>query len=242
MLLRHAALGLATLTATACLETRSSTLDALAMNEPPAPRAVNGLRSFLTGTVTLPFVPLDSTALARLTALEHPVTKRWEPGSAGGALAPATAAEERYRAVFGDAPRALVVDPPAVDLTLRIHNDGREPIHIKTSGDDVHLRMALRGPGARHALGGGDAREIYFCGQWTTIAPGAHYDLPIKKLEYGDRASRLAAYFTASGRYRLSASLVTQVARGAEPDACDQGEPSELIAQPIDLAVGEAGW
>jgi hypothetical protein len=167
----------------------------------PTPRAVGGLRTFLTGR--------SDVAMA--------------------ATVPA---------VLGTASR---VAPPAVDLALRIHNDSPQPIHLKTSGDDVHLRMALKGPGARHARVGGDATEVYHCGQWTTIAPGAHFDLPIQKLEYGGRAERMAAYFGEHGHYRLSATLVTEVARGSEPDPCDHGDPTELVAQPIDLEVGGRG-
>ena len=147
-------------------------------------------------------------------------------------------AARRYRAHFGDQPRALFVDPPTVDLALRIANPADEPIHLKVSGDAVTRRMRLVGPGAKHALGGGDPTEIYMCGAWVTVAPHGHHDIPVTRLAYGHRAAELGAYWTEPGAYVLQMSLETTVATGAQPpDGCGGGTHTELVAAAIALEV-----
>lgn len=148
-------------------------------------------------------------------------------------------AEERYRAHFGDQPRALFVPPPTVDLVFRIENPTDEPLHVKVDGDEVTRRMRLVGPGAEHARGGGDLTEIYKCGAWVTIAPRGHHDVPVTQLTYGHRAAELGAYWTQPGDYALQMSLRTTVARGAEaPDSCARGTTVELVAPAFALEVG----
>jgi hypothetical protein len=147
-------------------------------------------------------------------------------------------AATRYRAHFGDQPRQLVLPPPNVTLRLRLHNHSDEPIHVKLNGDATTRRMRLVGPGAKHALGGGDMTEIYMCGTWVTIAPHGDYELPVSDLSYGQRSADLGAYWTQPGRYQLSMSFVTNMARGPVPDDCGGGDRIEITAPAMTIDVG----
>ncbi len=146
-------------------------------------------------------------------------------------------AEARYRARFGDTPRALHVAPAEVDLTLRLHNGASHTMHVKLNGDWTSTRLSLTGPGARHMLGGGDKTEILMCGQWASVAAGEHLDVPVDALRYGDRATELGAVWTEPGRYTLTMSLDTVIAKGAAPNPCDGGKRVELTTPSIPIDV-----
>ena len=161
------------------------------------------------------------------------------PGLQARQLA-AAQAQADYRASFGDQPRSLLLPPPRVALGLRIRNSSGRPLHIRVSGDATTLRMQLDGPGVIAALGGGDQTERYECGRWLRLEPGAHHDLAIARLEYGDRAKRLGLYWTEPGRYQLRVGFDTTVSDAASPEVCGGGEPVSLVAEPVELIVRAA--
>ena len=145
----------------------------------------------------------------------------------------------RYDATFGSSQRQLHVPPSAVNLVLRFENPTSEPIHVRTSGDGTAIRLQLTGPGAQHMLGGGDLKEIFMCGKWTTIAPGGHHDMVLNSLTYGDRAHELGAVWTQKGTYKLSMGFKTDVKKGGTvPQGCQGGGNStELVAPPMTIDV-----
>ncbi|MCA9611041.1 MAG: hypothetical protein KC619_35850, partial [Myxococcales bacterium] len=144
------------------------------------------------------------------------------------------AAEARYQAEYGDLPRTIHVAPPTVALTLRIENPTGHPVSLRTDGDSTTLRMLLRGPGAHHALGGGDTSEIFRVGRLATIPAHGHLDIPIRTLEYGDRAHEIAAYWTQPGNYTLEVAFDTVVDAGG---GSDPSIPVRLRAAPVTLRV-----
>ena len=124
-------------------------------------------------------------------------------------------------------------EAPQVDLTLRIINRSKQRVDFWSGGDPVTVTLRLEGPGAvsapmpvMHTMEMEPPRVV-------TLGPGETHDLPITKLEFGERGDSVRAYWTRPGDYSIVPSLETAV-RPAWPGTHVDGEGfgSVMLAGP----------
>ena len=96
---------------------------------------------------------------------------------------------------------------PVVHLTLRLINEGDEPILLRIGHDQGGFTLSLTGQGAVHVPDGEVFAANFRAGHEVTIAPSRHIDLPIESLEYGFRGESERWYWTEPGDYTLQASF-----------------------------------
>jgi hypothetical protein len=132
------------------------------------------------------------------------------------------------------------LDPLPVELTLEITNRANHEVALFSDGDDrVEIRLALKGPGvvvmAPHLMSTMEVRVV----EPTRLGPGKSYRIPLTRLAYGRRGEAAQAYWTAAGRYTLTASLKTAIKPplpGAQP--LEEGfAPITLTSNPVTLTV-----
>jgi len=102
-------------------------------------------------------------------------------------------------------------EAPQVDMTLRIINRSKQRIDFWSEGDPVTVTLRLEGPGAvtapmpvMHTMEMRPPKVV-------TLGPGETFDLPIPKLEFGERGDSARAYWTRPGDYTIVPSLQTAV-------------------------------
>jgi len=102
-------------------------------------------------------------------------------------------------------------DAPPVDMTLRIINRSKQRIDFWSAGDPVTITLRLEGAGAvtapmpvMHTMEMRPPKVV-------TLGPGETFDLPITKLEFGERGDSTRAYWTRPGDYTIVPSLETAV-------------------------------
>ena len=114
-------------------------------------------------------------------------------------------------------------EAPRVDMTLRIINRSRQRVDFWSDGDPVTVTLRLEGAGAvtapmpvMHTMEMRPPKVV-------TLGPGETFDLPITKLEFGERGDSVRAYWTRPGDYSIVPSLETAV-RPAWPGTTADGE------------------
>jgi len=102
-------------------------------------------------------------------------------------------------------------EAPQVDMTLRIVNRSKQRVEFWSDGDAVAVTLRLQGPGAVTApMPVMHTMELRLP-KVVTLGPGETFDLPITKLEYGERGDSARAYWTRPGDYLIVPSLETAV-------------------------------
>lgn len=105
-------------------------------------------------------------------------------------------------------------EPPAaplVDMTLRIVNRSKQRVEFWSDGDGVTVTLRLEGVGAVTASMPVMHTMELRAPKVVTLGPGESYDLPITKLEFGERGDSVRAYWTRPGDYSIVPSLETAV-------------------------------
>jgi len=102
-------------------------------------------------------------------------------------------------------------EAPQVDMTLRIVNRSKQRVEFWSDGDAVAVTLRLQGPGAVTApMPVMHTMELRLP-KVVTLGPGETFDLPITKLEFGERGDSARAYWTRPGDYLIVPSLETAV-------------------------------
>jgi len=127
---------------------------------------------------------------------------RLDPAQRGQAFRDKLAAIKKAR-------RPLPVQPPAVDLTLRITNTSDGDITVKLGGDESRVLLTLAGPGAVTVPNMVAMTMEYRMGKPVTIGPGRSHDIAIQSLLFGIRGISDGAFWTEPGEYTVGATLVT---------------------------------
>lgn len=114
-------------------------------------------------------------------------------------------------------------DAPQVDMTLRIVNRSKQRVDFWSDGDAVTVTLRLEGAGAvtapmpvMHTMEMRSPKVV-------TLGPGETFDLPVTKLEFGERGDSIRAYWTRPGDYEIVPSFETAV-RPAWPGTSPAGE------------------
>jgi len=132
-------------------------------------------------------------------------------------------------------PRQPPPSPPAVEMTLELHNAGDGELTVSVGGDDSVLRLKLAGPGAVTTKPRKeDAAVGVRPGRQVTIAPGAKHVIPIKRLQHGE-LELVRSYWTEPGEYTVSATYQT-IVRSASGSAT---ETVKVKTSPVKIKVIE---
>ena len=114
-------------------------------------------------------------------------------------------------------------EAPQVDMTLRIINRSKQRIDFWSDGDAVTVTLRLEGLGAvtapmpvMHTMEMRPPKVV-------TLGPGETFDVPISKLEFGERGDSVRAYWTRPVDYSIVPSLETAV-RPAWPSTTADGD------------------
>lgn len=114
-------------------------------------------------------------------------------------------------------------EAPPVDMTLRIINRSKQRVEFWSDGDPVTVTLRVEGPGAVTAPMPVMHTMELRAPKVVTLGPGETFDLPITKLEFGERGDSVRAYWTRPGDYTIVPSLETAV-RPAWPGTSVDGE------------------
>jgi len=114
-------------------------------------------------------------------------------------------------------------EAPAVDMALRIINRSKQRVEFWSNGDPVTVTLRLEGPGAVTAPMPVMHTMELRAPKVVTLGPGETFDLPITKLEFGERGDSVRAYWTRPGDYSIVPTLETAV-RPAWPGTSVDGE------------------
>lgn len=135
----------------------------------------------------------------------------------------APAGKKRKPGKKADAAEQGPPEAPQVEMTLRIINRSKQRVEFWSDGDPVTVTLRLEGAGAltapmpvMHTMEMRPPKVV-------TLGPGETFDLPISKLEFGDRGDSVRAYWTRPGDYSIVPSLETAV-RPAWPGTTVDGE------------------
>jgi len=102
-------------------------------------------------------------------------------------------------------------EAPQVDMALRIVNRSKQRVEFWSEGDAVAVTLRLEGPGAVTApMPVMHTMELRLP-KVVTLGPGETFELPITKLEFGERGDSARAYWTRPGDYSIVPSLETAV-------------------------------
>jgi len=113
-----------------------------------------------------------------------------------------------------------VPTPPAVDLVVQIRNTGKQDWVVFVGGDANKVTLTLKGPGVID-LNPPLAFTLEFrLPKEVRLAPGKHFEIPLKQLSDGHRGVSRNLYWTEPGEYTLSAAYQL-----AMPD----GEPGPVL-------------
>ncbi|HEY4184895.1 MAG TPA: hypothetical protein VGP07_07475 [Polyangia bacterium] len=132
-------------------------------------------------------------------------------------------------------------EPPQVDLTLRLTNRAKAKVALWSGGDPVRVLLRLAGPGAVTVT-----PRVFHTMEMrpptvVTLSPGEFFEIPIARLEYGERGDGERAYWTRPGNYALVPSFETAT-RPALPGSKvdDDGfAPVTLVGPPLAIRVDE---
>lgn len=139
------------------------------------------------------------------------------PGAGHKALADTVVVRTFTLARGGRSPKALreelqaaartgqLPPPPRIDLALEVRNRGDRPLYLEIGVPGTELTLDLRGPGVLRLPAAGMPIPPFLAPRRVRLAPGASYFLPIDCLVGGSRGHLSALYWTAPGRYTLTA-------------------------------------
>jgi|GEM_PF-3140553 len=150
---------------------------------------------------------------ARLHDLQASLASPPKPpsGKAGAGTGTTARGKKNGKAAGKAAAEQGPPDAPPVDMTLRIINRSKQRIDFWSAGDPVTITLRLEGAGAvtapmpvMHTMEMRPPKVV-------TLGPGETFDLPITRLEFGERGDSTRAYWTRPGDYTIVPSLETAV-------------------------------
>jgi hypothetical protein len=160
--------------------------------------------------------------------------------------APSRGAPEHVAAVKAPGPdRALVYPltgapqskgplppPPAVNLEVRLRNDGPRPVEVWLGGPRFELRLDLRGPGVVSVAAPDQTHLPFPAARKVTLAPGQAQAIPVTRLVSVQNGEVRYLYWTAPGLYTLRV-------RVRAPVAAAEGEQAflTLTSAPVSIEV-----
>jgi hypothetical protein len=116
---------------------------------------------------------------------------------------------------------------PAVDLTLKIVNVGKEEVTAFFGGDPNVWTFTLKGPGVFTMPNTGAFTLELRMPKGQPLKPGDSIEIPVKKLMDGHRGAGRLLYWTEPGEYTLSATYTLSDAKGRKGPVL-QSEPVKI--------------
>ena len=126
----------------------------------------------------------------------------------------------------------MLPKPPALAITARVTNTGKEKVTIYVDGDANLLTMTLKGPGVVTAESGGAFTTDFRLPKAVALEPGKSHEIALTSLTDGFRRASRYIYPTSPGEYTLSATYQLTNSEGAKGTLLKSGEAKFKVEEP----------